>query len=113
MTVRTLARTTEKPKTAEKRKQLQAVTRHLVCAGAADAIEFYTKAFGAVETMRLPGKDGRLMHAAGPASANAELAATKRTVHRVRHQISWPPRPSARAVERNYPARKLVGDVSR
>jgi PhnB protein len=34
-----------------------------VCAGAADAIEFYTKAFGAVETMRLPGKDGRLMHA--------------------------------------------------
>ena len=64
MTVRTLARTTEKPKTAEKRKQLQAVTPHLVCAGAADAIEFYTKAFGAVETMRLPGKDGRLMHAA-------------------------------------------------
>jgi len=54
-----------------------------VCAGAADAIEFYTKAFGAVETMRLPGKDGRLMHAAGPASAIAELAATKRTVHRV------------------------------
>ena len=89
------------------------MTPRLVCAGAADAIEFYTKAFGAVETMRLPGKDGRLMHAAGPASANAELAATKRTVHRVRHQISWPPRPSARAVERNYPARKLVGDVSR
>jgi PhnB protein len=40
------------------------VTPHLVCAGAADAIEFYTKAFGAVETMRLPGRDGRLMRAA-------------------------------------------------
>ena len=40
------------------------MTPHLVCAGAADAINFYRKAFGAVETMRLPGKDGRLMHAA-------------------------------------------------
>jgi len=37
---------------------------HLVCAGAADAIEFYKRAFGAVETFRLPGKDGKLMHAA-------------------------------------------------
>jgi PhnB protein len=36
---------------------------HLVCAGAADAIEFYKKAFGAEEVMRLPGPDGRLMHA--------------------------------------------------
>lgn len=36
---------------------------HLVCAGAADAIEFYKKAFGANEMMRLPGPDGRLMHA--------------------------------------------------
>lgn len=37
---------------------------HLVCAGAADAIEFYKKAFGATEMMRLPGPDGRLMHGA-------------------------------------------------
>lgn len=36
---------------------------HLVCAGAADAIEFYKNAFGAEEIMRLPGPDGRLMHA--------------------------------------------------
>jgi len=36
---------------------------HLVCAGAADAIEFYKKAFGAVEMIRVPGRDGRLMHA--------------------------------------------------
>ena len=36
---------------------------HLVCAGAADAIDFYAKAFGAVELQRLPGPDGRLMHA--------------------------------------------------
>jgi PhnB protein len=36
---------------------------HLVCEGAADAIEFYKKAFNAVEEMRLPGPDGKLMHA--------------------------------------------------
>lgn len=39
------------------------VTPHLVCAGAADAIDFYGRAFGAVDEMRLPGPDGRLMHA--------------------------------------------------
>jgi uncharacterized glyoxalase superfamily protein PhnB len=37
---------------------------HLVCDGAADAIEFYKAAFGATEMMRMPGHDGRLMHAA-------------------------------------------------
>ena len=40
-----------------------AVTPHLVCAGAAEAIDFYKKAFGAVEVTRLPGPNGRLMHA--------------------------------------------------
>ena len=39
------------------------ITPHLICAGAAKAIEFYKKAFGAVEEARLPGQDGRLMHA--------------------------------------------------
>ena len=37
---------------------------HLVCDGAAEAIEFYKQAFGAEELMRLPGPDGRLMHGA-------------------------------------------------
>lgn len=41
---------------------MRTVTPHLVCAGAAEAIEFYKKAFGAVEMMRLPGPDGRLVH---------------------------------------------------
>jgi len=40
-----------------------AITPHLVCAGAAQAIEFYKKAFGAVEGGRMPGSDGKLMHA--------------------------------------------------
>jgi catechol 2,3-dioxygenase-like lactoylglutathione lyase family enzyme len=45
-------------------KDMYTITPHLVCEGAADAIEFYKKAFGAVETMRLPGPNGRVMHAA-------------------------------------------------
>ena len=42
---------------------MHTLTPHLVCAGAADAIAFYTKAFGAVEMMRLPAPGGGLMHA--------------------------------------------------
>jgi uncharacterized glyoxalase superfamily protein PhnB len=42
---------------------MHTVTPHLVCAGAADAIEFYKKAFNAVEAGRLPGPQGKLMHA--------------------------------------------------
>jgi PhnB protein len=37
---------------------------HLCVAHAAKAIDFYAKAFGAQELMRLPGPDGRLLHAA-------------------------------------------------
>jgi uncharacterized glyoxalase superfamily protein PhnB len=40
------------------------VTPHLICAGAAQAIEFYKKAFDAKEDARLPSPDGKkLMHA--------------------------------------------------
>ena len=42
---------------------MHTVTPHLICAGAADAIEFYKKAFNAVEEVRLPGPQGKLMHA--------------------------------------------------
>jgi uncharacterized glyoxalase superfamily protein PhnB len=42
---------------------MHSVTPHLVCAGAANAIEFYKKAFGAIEVTRLPGAQGKLMHA--------------------------------------------------
>ena len=44
-------------------KDMHSITPHLVCAGAAKAIEFYKKAFGAVEEARLPGPDGKIMHA--------------------------------------------------
>jgi uncharacterized glyoxalase superfamily protein PhnB len=42
---------------------MHSITPHLICAGAAKAIEFYKQAFGATEEARLPGPDGRLMHA--------------------------------------------------
>lgn len=42
---------------------MHSVTPHLICAGASEAIEFYKNAFNAVELSRLPGSDGKLMHA--------------------------------------------------
>lgn len=39
------------------------VTPYLVCKGAAKAIEYYKNAFGATETVRMPGPEGRVMHA--------------------------------------------------
>lgn len=41
---------------------IHTVTPHLVCAGGVAAMEFYRKAFGAEELMRLQMPDGRLMH---------------------------------------------------
>lgn len=40
------------------------VTPHLVVRNASALIEFYKKAFGAVEKGRAPGPDGKIMHAA-------------------------------------------------
>lgn len=39
-----------------------AVTPYLLIRGAADAIEFYKKAFGAEEVLRLQGPDGKIGH---------------------------------------------------
>lgn len=39
------------------------VTPHLNIEGAAAAIDFYKQAFGAVEESRLPGPNGKVMHA--------------------------------------------------
>jgi PhnB protein len=43
---------------------MHTVTPHLVCAGAADAIEFYKKAFNATEMGRMAGPQGKLLHGA-------------------------------------------------
>jgi len=42
---------------------MRTITPHLVCEGAAQAIEFYKKAFNAVENSRMPAPDGKIMHA--------------------------------------------------
>lgn len=42
---------------------MHTVTPHIVVAGAAKAIEFYKKAFDAVEEARLDGPGGKIMHA--------------------------------------------------
>jgi PhnB protein len=39
------------------------IAPHLVCKGAAQAIEFYVRAFGAEEVFRLTAPDGTLIHA--------------------------------------------------
>jgi uncharacterized glyoxalase superfamily protein PhnB len=44
-------------------KDMHALTPHIVCKGAAKAIDFYKAAFGAEESGRMAGPDGRLMHA--------------------------------------------------
>ncbi|CDY75532.1 Glyoxalase family protein [Caballeronia glathei] len=41
---------------------MHSLTPHLVCANAGEAIDFYVKAFDAVEMHRLPGPNGKLMH---------------------------------------------------
>ena len=47
----------------ERPEGMHSVTPHLICQGAAQAIEFYKKAFGAEEILRMPGPAGRIMHA--------------------------------------------------
>ena len=42
---------------------MHTLTPHLICAGASDAIEFYKKAFSAVELTRLATHNGKLIHA--------------------------------------------------
>ena len=42
---------------------MHSLTPHLCCDGAAQAIEFYKKAFNAQELARMAGPNGKLMHA--------------------------------------------------
>ncbi|MBA2435682.1 MAG: VOC family protein [Verrucomicrobiota bacterium] len=42
---------------------MHTVTPHLICDGAAEAIEFYKQAFGAVELSRMLSPEGKVMHA--------------------------------------------------
>lgn len=42
---------------------MHTITPHLFCEGAAEAIAFYKQAFNAEELGRLPGPDGKIVHA--------------------------------------------------
>jgi PhnB protein len=44
-------------------KGYHTATAYMIIKGAAEAIEFYKKAFGATELVRMPGPDGKVMHA--------------------------------------------------
>jgi uncharacterized glyoxalase superfamily protein PhnB len=57
-------RAASKPKGVQRvPEHMHTITPHLVVKGANDAIEFYKKAFGAVEHYRMPMPDGAIMHA--------------------------------------------------
>ncbi len=64
-----MSKTPAKTKPAAKMKKspapapIHVLSPHLVCRDASAAITFYKKAFGAEKLMRLPTKDGKLMHA--------------------------------------------------
>ena len=44
-------------------KGYNSVTPYLIVKGAAQAIDYYKKVFGATEVMRMPGPDGKIGHA--------------------------------------------------
>jgi PhnB protein len=44
-------------------KDYNSVTPYLIVRGAAKAIDYYKKVFGATEVMRMPGPDGKIGHA--------------------------------------------------
>ncbi len=58
------AKTASKPNVTGPDRSAPSLTPHITCRNASKAIDFYKEAFGAVEMMRLPAPDGRLMHAA-------------------------------------------------
>ena len=53
-----------KPAASYKPAGAHTVNAYLTVSNADQAIQFYTKAFGATEQMRMPGPDGKIAHAA-------------------------------------------------
>ena len=69
------------PKSKPMPAGMHTVTPHIICAGAAEAIEFYKKAFGATEMFRLPGPDGKLMHGSIRIGNSAVMLAEENEKH--------------------------------
>jgi PhnB protein len=55
------------------RPQIGSLTPHIICRGAAAAIDFYKAAFGAEEMARLPDGKGKLMHASVAINGNVVM----------------------------------------
>jgi uncharacterized glyoxalase superfamily protein PhnB len=55
------------------RPRIGSLTPHLICRDCAVAIDFCKAAFGADEMFRLPGRDGKLMHASIAINGNAVM----------------------------------------
>lgn len=64
-----------------KSASMPGITPHLVCADAAEAIDFYTKAFGATEMIRIPCSNGKLMHACLSINGSAVMLADESKEH--------------------------------
>jgi PhnB protein len=73
--------TSPSPKSKPMPAGMHTVTPHIICAGAAEAIEFYEKAFGATEMFRLPGPDGKLMHGSIRIGDSAVMLAEENEKH--------------------------------
>ena len=73
--------TSPSPKSKPMPAGMHTVTPHIICAGAAEAIEFYKKAFGATEMFRLPGPDGKLMHGSIRIGNSAVMLAEENEKH--------------------------------
>ena len=73
--------TSPSPKSKPMPAGMHTVTPHIICAGAAEAIEFYKKAFGAQEMFRLPGPDGKLMHGSIRIGDSAVMLAEENEKH--------------------------------
>jgi PhnB protein len=89
----------------------QAVIPHIMVDSAAEAIEFYAEAFGAVELFRLEGDAGRIVHAeVGVHQSAARSCSARRTgpgtdgrgVRRARHARPGAGRgPASRGTDRD------------
>jgi uncharacterized glyoxalase superfamily protein PhnB len=62
-TVKKAARKASPKKVTAIPRGMHTITPHIIVDGAAAAIDFYKKAFRAIERMRMPTESGKLMHA--------------------------------------------------
>jgi PhnB protein len=67
------------------------VTPYLIIRDAARALEFYKKAFGAVELMRLPGPDGRIGHAELKIGSGVVMLADESPAHKAPQTLGGTP----------------------